>query len=352
MGLHQRAEGVVPTQHAVGVELGQHATNSIPHKGSPLVGICICLFGCVVSALGLNLQRLAGRMDKQKHIRGKSRVLTKTSVLADYVSARFVNIVGLVLCVLTGVIDVVSYQFAPQSLLAPFSSASLAFNMLLAPVMHGEELTRHDATSTCLIITGLVLTIVAGQGITTRSYSPDELYRLGLQPLFLLAILVLLSLLVGLFLHIYLYERGSIPKSQVGTSLSYPIAAGLLGGTSVLVVKCQGELVRSIGLMSPLPLTFTLFTLVVAGSQLLVNNRGLAQHSTLIVVPIFCSTFILSNASFGAIFFQDFVFFTAYQCYIYLAGLSICISGVLMLLWRTETSPGDVLSDAEEPKIV
>ena len=97
-------------------------------------GIALACLAASMNATGLNLQRYA-----QRH------------------GLRVLNAVGLALAVLCGVADMASFGFAPQSLLAPFGSLTLVINLLLAPVLHGDQIRTVDLSSTALVFAGVAI---------------------------------------------------------------------------------------------------------------------------------------------------------------------------------------------------
>ena len=68
-----------------------------------------------------------------------------------------------------------------------------------------------------------------------------------------------------------------------------------------------------------------------AGLQIMVNNRGLAKHPPLVLVPIYSSTFVLSNAIGGGVFWKEFESLSAEQWRYYGAGVMCVVGGVLLI---------------------
>ena len=61
------------------------------------------------------------------------------------------------------------------------------------------------------------------------------------------------------------------------------------------------------------------------------NQRGLEKHSALIMVPIYSSTFVLSNAVGGGIFFQEFARVDTQGVRMYVGGVMLVLFGVLTM---------------------
>jgi len=92
---------------------------------STLIGMCLALLAATMNGVGLNLQRLGQR----RH-------------------GPIINVCGVILSALCGPVDMLSYSFAAQSLLAPFGSFSLVINLLLASPLHGDAVAPRDLAAT------------------------------------------------------------------------------------------------------------------------------------------------------------------------------------------------------------
>jgi magnesium transporter len=66
---------------------------------------------------------------------------------------------GQVLLVVGSLVDLVSFTFAPVSLLAPLAAMTLLINLFMAPCFVGETPTRRDVIITGVIFSGAVITV-------------------------------------------------------------------------------------------------------------------------------------------------------------------------------------------------
>ena len=130
---------------------------------SRLVGALLACTACAMNATGLNLQRLAKRRD----------------------GSAMLNVLGVILSTACGIVDMVSFSFAPQSFLAPFGALTLCINLVLAPFLHGDRIQPIDVLATTLVVLG-VITCLSNNTVTPRSWSLDELLTLA-PPISLLA---------------------------------------------------------------------------------------------------------------------------------------------------------------------
>ena len=109
-------------------------------SSSVLFGMFLALVGAAMNATGLNLQRLGQRMGNEKDGDVDKKKKRK---------ARIVNITGIVLSSACGLLDIVSFKFAPQTVLAPFGAVALVINLMLAPVVQGDTLGK-DSCDDCV----------------------------------------------------------------------------------------------------------------------------------------------------------------------------------------------------------
>ena len=329
-----------------------------PRSYSVLIGVALCLTACTLNALGMNLQRLGQ---------------TKASPS--------LNVAGVALQAACGIVDITSYSFAPQSLLAPLSSLTLVLNLLFAPLMHeGDKLTVVDMSATMLVFAGIAVALSYGSDVT-GDRTPGEILELATQPRFLVYAACQTILLVVLLSIIWEKERReraakellggdgssdrddthaggeaspsnrlSSPSSpklrgeaadsgdggglQSKAAVCYPVAAGILAGASVFGAKTLTELVGAGGVDVRVIAAIVVFTLAAVLSQVYTLNRGLGFHSPLFVVPIFIATLVLTNICGGAIFFDEFKQFTREQWRMYPCGALLVVVGVLLLATR------------------
>jgi hypothetical protein len=278
----------------------------VPPPPSPLIsstaiGILLACLAATMNAGGLNLQRWAGS-------RGSS----------------ILNIVGVVMSASCGLLDMASFAFAPQSLLAPFGSLTLVLNLLVAAPLHGDVISKSDLLSTFLVVAG-VATCLANANTESVDRTYDQLVALLYRPQF--------HAWVG-FLVAGMGVAAARLRSA-GTAMCYPLIAGGLGGCTTLCAKSVGELGKAgapweaaaaVGLCIPL----------FAISQLGMLNTGLSKASSLIVVPVFVATFVTCNAVGGGIFFDEFASLSASQQRAYPVGLAMLVAGVLVLAGKKE----------------
>ena len=298
---------------SVGAVLGcfSRSRETMLTSWSTVIGVSLTILASTMNALGLNFQRLAGR-----------------AVTGARCPPKALNALGIFLSTSCGIVDVISFGYASQTLLAPLGVVTLVVNLILAPVMHGEAVAFADGASTLIIVLGVVLCVTSGNS-DEQSYSLDDLRHLASSPSFHMLVVVTGALFAVLGAHVWLGEANG-REAQLSTGIAYPICAGMLAGSAVLGVKILTVVLSrttNFAIILPIGLCVAVFAL----SQVVVNNRGLSKHSALVLVPIFSSTFAMSNAIGGGIFFQDFQQLPTHQWRTYCSGFALIISGVLAM---------------------
>ena len=253
-----------------------------------------------MAAVGVNLQRL-----------GKQRGLPAVSVL------------GVALATTCGAADMASFQYAPQSLLAPFASLGLVVNLLLSPI-HSERITLLDGLCTMLVVAG-VATCLSSATTEQPARTTDELAALAVRPPFLGWAAVEAAVLAAAALR----AKTGAARSTL-TAIAYAVTAGVCGGCTVLSAKVLTECLRA-----GAPLLALAGVGSVAGlcalSQVLTLNAAVGKYSNLLVVPIFTAASLATNASGGGIFFAEFETFSAAQRTAYLKGVALVLCGVFLI---------------------
>ena len=249
-----------------------------PHKGfkqcepppppptltrSTMIGMALASSAAGMNAAGLNVQRYASS-------RGPSHAA--------------LNILGVVMSASCGLLDMASFSFAAQSLLAPFGALTLVLNLLAAP-LHGDAIGLKDYASTALVFAG-VATCLANANTEEVERTYDSIVQLTRRTPFHAWVALLVVGLSIAALHLR-----TAPAGAHSAAVCFPLLAGGLGGCTTLCAKLTGELAKAqapwlvgagVGCLIP----------VFAISQLTLLNAGLARASSLLIVPVFVATFV------------------------------------------------------------
>jgi len=269
---------------------------------SVVIGLLLSVLSSLIGFTAQSLQRHAQNAKK------KSQLL---------------NIGGVILGLLPGPTDMVSFQFAPQSLLAPVGTLSLVLNLVVAPRLHGDEVTRRDAVSTVCIVLGTALCLVYGAHGSgdDEAAAVDEMGPAsGVFVWYCVAVATLCSAL-GAFLASL---RGDAGGSKVEAAAN-ALLAGVLASTTVVAGKCVGdalatkEILRIVGAVVPL--------VMLAPTHLYSLNRGMGRCSSVIFMPLNLSSSLIANVSTGFLLYKD----QPESLPHFAAGLVLILAGVLGL---------------------
>ena len=249
-------------------------------------GIALACTSATMNAVGLNVQRLGTR-------RGSP----------------LCTAFGVIMCACCGPMDMISFTYAPQSLLAPFGATSLVINLLLAPVLHGDDIAHVDILATALVFLGVV-TCLANATISSTAHTFDQLGALAARPPFMLWVLLLCSAIGSNGLR--LYRKGL--RHPTSAAL-LPLTAGLVGSCTVLGAKVLIECLAADDTPWPAALALGLCVACCGVAQTVLLNLGIGRHSSLVVVPYFVAAFVSGNAFGGGVFFREFEAFDGAQVY-------------------------------------
>ena len=336
-------------------------------------GVLLSSLASCMNALGLNLQRMASSLPN------KNPNNSIQSTIRHYTNAKSLNSIGICFSTMCGVVEGISLGYAPQSTLAPLGALTLVVNLLLAPVLHNEKITKSDSFLTLVIIIGVVTCIMGGNA-DEQEYTVKDLHTLSQNSMFHKMIGILTSLFVILGLHVIMNgnknkkaSKKAKDKTKEYNSLSigfvYPVVAGIFGGLTVLSVKILtivGTSSEGIVYHWKLIVVLVAINLTFAIAQIIINGIGLSKHSALVMVPIYSSAFVLSNAMGGGIFFKEFDKLNERGVNMYMCGVSFVIFGVLSMAYikhkeieeqaantkkeKDVIDPKDEVDDEELPK--
>ena len=290
-------------------------------SGNLFIGLCLSVLATLMNSTGMNLQRYSKTKDRP-----------------------CLNVIGIILSTACGLVDMCSFHFAPQSLLAPVGAFTLVFNLLLAPILHSEKILLLDLLSTLLVFVGTITCLYYGSR-HKQTYELDELYSLAMQKTFHVYVVFVIATILTLILYIRNSEKlGRGTLRSVG--VAYPLCAGILGGSTVLTVRTIGEICKTSDYSIYVVIALILLVACIAFSQIFVLNRGLGKHSSLLIIPVFTGTFISANIVGGGILYQEFAKATTQERYAYSFGLMLVIFGVLVLTLK-ERKEKKVLKQVE-----
>jgi len=241
------------------------------------------------------------------------------------------NSAGIGLSVASGLVDLLSFSFAPQSLLAPLAAVTLIVNLMLAPVVHGEPLSQTDVFATVCVCLG-VATCLSFSSSSSVVHTLRSLEKLVFRKMVGVYFSLYVSIMAALAYRV-IDGEGSGHGQLKSVAVGYPVLAGMFGGLTTLLAKLITELLGVVSIRSHITLMVFVITLLgcSAVSQITILNKGIGKHSSLFVGPLFTATFVTSNIFNGGIFFNEFASFTRTQIMGFSVGVSLIVGGVTVL---------------------
>ena len=328
------------------------------------IGVFLNLFASLCITTGMMLQKL---------VHEKMKLQNDTS---EYWK-KPLWILGFVFIVSETVIDLVTFGFAPITILAPLSSVTLIWNVILAPFVLGEKLGLLRFLATFVILCGAVLSVAFAQH-ETPTYSLDEIIVLLSRPVFIFFETIMVTFLVHLHVGFAIIDAyladGSDTASQgaesdasvtclqqyghvyylglsnlvvwlynhvignFGLVVLYAFMTAALSGQAVGTAKIVIELIKATIFAEGVPfytswqwylLVLYLLLLVFLLTRYL--NETLRRFDALVAVPIYQSLCILLQLATAAFVFDEFRTFQLLQIICFPIGTLLCILGIYMM---------------------
>ena len=267
---------------------------------------------------------------------------------------------------------------AAQSVVAPLGSLTLVANVMMAPWVLKEKVSKRDVYSTLLIVAGCVLAVAfashSDEGACrfprcmTRhplrhlacfccslrtDFTTAQLFKLYTRPQFIVYCPLVVAIIIGMLLAIRYVERILTLYGQSSAQyaryerfhrFSYACVSGIAGAQSIMFAKTTVTLIKdsthggrfflargqSYGIIFAMLLTVTL--------QIYWLNCGLARWDAVNNVPVFQSFWILVSVVGGGIFYSEFNGFKPIQWVMFPAGILLTVIGVFYLSRREISS--------------
>jgi len=311
-------------------------------SGTFWLGISLSLAGSLCSATGLACQRLSHK---------RNNALPPEQQVRS--SRQWLNLLGIFLLFIESIFDLASFGFAPASILSCMGAMTLVFNMMLAPVLCGETVSKRDVAVNGIVFVGTILSVWFGPH-ATPDYTLPELMQLFLTRRFVVYAIILLTWIGCLLYTWWALQDLENPKGRFRKMsrlsrtrllrFAYPALAGSIGGNTAVYAKASIEMVKTtikgsnqfvyVG-------TYCLITLMVVCvlAQLKFLNGGLKRYESLYVVPVY-QVFWIGCGVLGALFyFNEVATISARDLGMFALGAIIAVFGIL--LHSTRQAPQD-----------
>ena len=246
---------------------------------------------------------------------------------------------------ISGISDILSFGFAPQSLLAPLGAITLVCNLLVAPLIDAKEkLTKIDILATTIISVGVIGCVSASLGDNENSSTVtfnnlQDLEDTVTRPVAIQFICAVLALLAILFISMFRLEKRSDSPGFRGAI--YPIISGLFVCLTMTSAKFVGEVGKLNDESSTTWLLVFGWLLVLSGAlmNVYIMNRGFSKGiASLFSVPIVSGCAVMFSTLSGAFFWGESSNFTAYQWKAIPISVAIVLLGISVLLSKATAS--------------
>uniref|UniRef100_A0A6T6B3B2 Uncharacterized protein n=1 Tax=Compsopogon caeruleus TaxID=31354 RepID=A0A6T6B3B2_9RHOD len=311
-----------------------------------VVGLLLGMTGYSICGLGMNVIRLSHLVSNPN---GSSSLReTKFNRKASRGRALLIWISGYVLNATGGFMNIIGLRFAAQSLMAPLSSVALIANAVFATILLGERLVlTRDAPPMVLIALGNALTVSSANHKGYHHLSIDEFFRLFTRSTF--QRYLFLGILSSVALTLLRYHLWQLVRRRGGREyasqtlvarmgLCHAAAGCILCVNSVILSK-GSMLILSQGMDRALQPRFAVIIFCWIFLVLLwlhTLNRLLADYDALYIIPVIEVLWSLQSMIGGGIFFEEYSTLGIWRLLLFVLGVFVNVSGVLVLSQRGE----------------
>jgi len=289
------------------------------------LGIVLAVFASMTGTIGKQCLRMS-QMQQEKGTRS-AIFMAKVSLACGYL----LNVV------VGPLVDMGSYAFAPQSLIAPLGGLDVVWNTLSAPCTLGEHLTPS-------LILGCVLIAGGATGTSCFGSKEDQAFDMEMlrKTLFRWAVLVYLLAFTAwvAFNVIVLQPRSAAPKGQPFKTgdkwrgLSLGMTAGSLSG-NMFCVKAFVEIVqasisegRADYWFDWMPYVLVVGLGFFAMSNLYFLGKAMREYEALFMGAVFEGTLIIAACLSGVIVFSEMDALQVWQVAVYWLAVLAIVGGI------------------------
>ncbi|KAG0437783.1 putative magnesium transporter NIPA8 [Dictyocoela muelleri] len=309
-----------------------------------IFGVILSVCGNLNISLGLNLQK--------KSFTRSSFIIGNFELNTFYI--------GLFLYVVGKTLGFSSYIFGNQSVLASLGAVGLIANSIFAPMINNEIFTWRDFAAIFLVLTGSSV-ILANTSKTPKIYSLCELMKMYQRKETILWFLFIAFLIITLFFTIKFIEINSdwhlpgdyfqflsidtIFFDENRAILKYTMIIFYVGlsatiaSLTTLFAKSFGEMIdQTINgdnqFINGITYIFLILIILCTTLQVFWLNRALRHYDALLAIPVFHVIWTVFSVITGAVYFNDFEYYTVTQLKGFVAGLAIIFLGSGFLATR------------------
>jgi len=267
-----------------------------------------------------------------------SELQRRKGTAAAVCMGRMALAIGLALNILVGpLIDMGSYAFAPQSVIAPLGALDVVWNTLTAPFTLGETLTTQLFCGCCIIAVGAIMTSVVGSH-DTGDFTIETIQEIIFRPAVAIYLMALGAWLI--FNILVLLPRSAAPPGEPWApgdrirGLSLGMTAGSIAGNmfcvKAFVEVAQGSIRDGAGEYWEHWLPYGLFAgaLFFALTNLYFLTKAMREYEALFMGAVFEGSLVVSACVSGTIVFAEMESLEAWQICIYWLAILAIVVGI------------------------
>ncbi|SAL96567.1 hypothetical protein [Absidia glauca] len=316
------------------------------------IGIGVSFCTNLIQAFAMAFQRKSHILNDQVYpVELRKPSMKRPMWVAGFGTYLAANIIG----------SVFSIGYLPIVILAPIGAMGLVFNAIAARLVLGDPFSKRSILGTLLIVIGALLVGLFGV-IPEPDHDIEDLIRLYKRPAFIVYFSILETFIVTTVLLSHYGESifNRIEKSgfqdtgkwlagwinpadfKMCIGISFGVMSGNISSQSMLFAKSGIELIilTVVHKMNQLQYALTwillIMMVVTAILQLFYLNKGLRLCDTVVLIPLSSCAFNVSCLFNGLVYYNQWNRLFWWQLLLVMVGVTITISGVLILSWRAD----------------
>ena len=291
---------------------------------SCFIGSLFSIIGQCTSGFGMNLQRYAHLIEKDKPLYKKWPFL-----------------LALLCIVLTEVFNFIALSFAPVSSIAPLGSINILASAFFGQYFFSENVKPKGVVGIVLISIGTVLTVINSQS-ESKEYTVEEFTALIKSPTTIAYYSVLLTIMIVIQLLCTENLYGLV------------IFAAISAGNSVTLVKALAVFVKiSITqknqLANLLPYLILVFVICCGILQVSKLNKAMESNKAYVVNSLYFVMFTIISISNSSFLYGELASMRFLQQFLFIVGCAVIMLGVYMLSYEnSDAEKKENKSDSEK----
>ena len=234
--------------------------------------------------------------------------------------------------------DIAALSYAPESTVFSVDGMIVVWNVVLAPHVLGEPVTRSKLYGSAVVTIGTIGAGAFGSHQESASNTAEYMALLTTP-----SALFYYVLFVGLVGYGVVLQRRLDPNSRLG-GLVQGVLAGWCGGCAFFL-KVLIEFVREGAWSSGWAWIFLLATCGYQLAAVVLLSIAMRRHEAMFLIPIYEGTLVLNGSIAGYLVMRDYASESTLSSVIYWCWIMVILTGLYLLVWW----PAHRLGDGDEP---